>query len=91
MLALKERKGFGLCVLENNENIFVATGLQDSTLTSSCEIFDIPTNTWRCLSNVNVPLIGSSLTLFNKHSIYKFGGIDATGKVTKIIEKYNIH
>lgn len=53
-------------------------------------MYDISNNMWHRMSNVNVPLVGTSLCLFNRNSVYKFGGSDVNGKITKFIEKYDI-
>ncbi|KAL4496201.1 hypothetical protein ABPG72_012938 [Tetrahymena utriculariae] len=91
MIASIERRQFGICTIERDSQILVATGIRDEQLTNQCEIYDLNSNCWTKISNVNVPVVGSSLCLFNKSSVYKFGGVDANGKIPKIIERYDIY
>jgi len=54
-------------------------------------MFDLVQNEWYKISNVNYPTANSTLCAFNKHFVYKFGGIDHNGKICCQIERYDVH
>lgn len=70
--------------------IFVIGGKRDGMPSADCERYDIATNKWKSIANLNYAAYAASACAFNSTSIFKFGGI-GPGKQqnNNYIEKYD--
>ena len=88
MISNLERRSFGIANLSNM--IYVAGGYLDNEITKSAECYDVLTNLWSKISQLNEAVTDLSLCQFGNHSIFKFGGQLQTLTLCQTIEKYDL-
>ena len=73
---LESRASFGcLYVPRASPLIIVAGGYINGKLSTKCEAFNVNTNTWQMLPELNEAKASSSLCLMNDRFLYCFGGL----------------
>lgn len=82
------RSGFGL-VYMNNHLYVLGGNIDESQTTSRCEKYNILSDTWSDIANLNLPASNFNACCFNENFIYKFGGKMDDNFLVKTIEKYN--
>jgi hypothetical protein len=68
------RFAFGCTVNAQKRQIYVACGMSDGSLTSSCEQFDHYLNRWTKLPDLNEKKAAASLCVLASTWLYCFGG-----------------
>lgn len=82
------RSSFAICYM--NRYIYVAGGLTDnSTFTRRCERYEIATNKWSNIADLNYDVIAPCMTAFNDRYIFKFGGYNQDMYLEPYVEKYD--
>jgi hypothetical protein len=88
MIALFERKCFGICRIRNL--IIVAGGVKDGDITNSAELYNIAENKWKQLPNMNEACSELTLCKFGEKYVYKFGGILEEKTLSQVIERFDL-
>ena len=79
---INSRSSFGCTVNVHNNEIYVAGGYTDGFTTRKCEAYNVASNTWRELPNLNEEKCASSLSVMGGRYLYCIGGFtknDAAG------------
>eukprot|EP01133_Synstelium_polycarpum_P002532 gene2532-2900_t len=73
-------------------NIYVIDGYADRSRTSSIEVYDTDTDTWRVVAPVKTPRYMASVSYDGAKYIYIAGGIDrCTGRDLCTVERFDTH
>ena len=88
MLAGFERRGFGLCIF-NNQMIMVAGGYSDTEVTAGCELYDVVSDLWARTGDLNVACCDPCLCVFGDKAVFKFGGMLGSQNLCQTIERYD--
>jgi len=82
------RSSFAICYM--NKHIYVAGGLtNNSTFTRKCERYDIVSNRWVSIADLNYDVLAPCMTSFNDRYIFKFGGYNQGNYLEPLVEKYD--
>ena len=73
-------------------HIYIIGGNDSKTFYTTCEKYDIETDTWSSIANLNIARDSAAVCIINNKYIYAFYGRTKFDKkeVTKTIEKYDI-
>lgn len=83
------RSGHGISYL--NDSIFVVGGHSDvNNYLKSCERYDIESNSWQEIANLNYKVNNCCVCAFKNNYLFKFGGKLNDKEINNIIEKYNM-
>jgi len=88
MISNLERRSFGIAALNNM--IYVAGGYLDNEITKSSECYDVLTNLWSKVAQMNEAITDLSICSFGNNALFKFGGQLQTLTLCQTIEKYDI-
>ncbi len=69
--------------------IYLISGKIDEIITTSCEIYNAKSRTWKKMTSCNEATSDPGICFTSTEFIYKFGGENASGKLSRIIEKYD--
>ena len=69
------RSSHGCVVNVHKNEIYVAGGYHNGVLTRTCEAYNVKTNQWRNLPQMNEEKCSSTLCVLNGRYLYCFGGL----------------